>query len=126
MTDNKIIKALECCISDEPCIKTGCPLHNADMCGADTQILEKFALDLINRQKSEIERLTIRLRKAEHQLDDAMKMYNIIKTEAYKEFAELLCKIWKRYEEENISGVYIPKWVMLVYKELVGGINEKT
>ena len=55
--------------------------------------------DLINRLQAENERLIIRLRKVEHQLDDAMKMYNIIKAEAYKEFAE------KWHEELRMYGV---------------------
>ena len=39
---------------------------------------------------AENEKLKIRLRKAEHQLDDLCKMHNIIKSEAYREFAERL------------------------------------
>lgn len=56
MTDNEIIKALECCShrnEDLPC--DGCPAYNiAQMCMED---LMSDALDLINRQKAEIERL---------------------------------------------------------------------
>lgn len=54
MTDNEIIKALECCShrnEDLPC--DGCPAYNiAQMCMED---LMSAALDLINRQKLEIE-----------------------------------------------------------------------
>ena len=55
MTDNEIIIALECCIGDtdgKDCF--GCPLYEIDDCQAH---LNLAALDLINRQKSEIERL---------------------------------------------------------------------
>ena len=48
--------------------------------------------ETIIQLQAEIERLTIRLRKAEHQLDDLCKMHNIIKSEAIKEFAERLKK----------------------------------
>ena len=48
------------------------------------------ALDLINRQQAEVERLNIRLRKERHQFDDLGKMYSEIRAEAIKEFAERL------------------------------------
>ena len=54
MTDNEIIKALECCHTDvyqcEECpIKTAC--YSLDVS------LDSLALDLINRQKEEIKKL---------------------------------------------------------------------
>ena len=56
MTDNEVIKALECCShrnEDLPC--DGCPAYNiAQMCMED---LMSAALDLINRQKAENEEL---------------------------------------------------------------------
>ena len=57
MTDNEIIKALECCSKypeEQDCSE--CPLNSR---GADCLDFElgKFVLDLINRQKEEIERL---------------------------------------------------------------------
>ena len=73
MTDEQIIKALECS-----------PLNDIGGCR------KKDALDLINRQKAEIERLNIR-KKA---LTDITKNYDWkfakAKTEAIKEFAERL------------------------------------
>lgn len=84
MTDEQIIKALECC-KDREC-QTGCPrLHNnlpiEDDCRCN---LIKDALDLINRQQAEIERL-----KGWENLLKAEK-HSLIKTEAIKEFAERL------------------------------------
>ena len=93
MTDKEIIKALDCCIwgrSLSDCIKSGCPARKREGCsyylrtdddfeGVIFVELIKDALDLINRQKAEIERLqdvNIRLTKAE----------------AIKEFAERLKK----------------------------------
>ena len=88
MTDNEIIKAWECCKAEYNC--TICPLLNDSYCDIT---LATHSLDLINRQKAEIERLekdSKRLKKVQKQLDDAMKMYSTIKAEAVKEFAERL------------------------------------
>lgn len=54
MTDNDIIKALECCSSTYNC--NTCEYHNRH-CNGDLNVPLKDALDLINRQKAEIERL---------------------------------------------------------------------
>ena len=58
MTDEQIIRALECCASessDKAC--NGCPFNEAKMCDKDRFALEKYTLSLINRQKAEIEKL---------------------------------------------------------------------
>lgn len=52
MTDNDIIKALECCDTREWC--NDCPLKDNDYC---KDVLSEQSVDLINRQKAEIERL---------------------------------------------------------------------
>ena len=56
MTDNKIIKSLECLMHDN-C--EDCPYYRDDCVDRikDPIELSKCALDLINRQQSEIERL---------------------------------------------------------------------
>lgn len=82
LTDVEIVKALENCLKNE-CDK--CSFKDSEICQID---LMKLLFDLINRQNAEVERLTIRLRKVEHQLDDLCKMHNVIKAEARKEFAE--------------------------------------
>lgn len=54
MTDNDIIKALEHCSNYErleDCI--GCPLRSK----CDQNVLEKYSLDLVTRQKEEIDSL---------------------------------------------------------------------
>ena len=74
MIDHEIIKALECCCSNKlrPC--DPCPYtHN---CGNGNN-MKRDALDLINRQKAEIERFS-----------DIGKMYSEIRAEAIKEFVE--------------------------------------
>ena len=115
MTDKDIKKALECCVSDKYTC-SDCPYEDTKhIIGEEYEImpngksydawscdewLKLDLFDLINRLQAENERLTIRLRKVEHQLDDAMKMYNIIKAEAYKEFAERL----KAYKVDMYSN----------------------
>ena len=58
MTDNEIIKALECCID---CDCTDCPCNTREGC---KDIDYEAMLDLINRQKAEIEELKQELRTA--------------------------------------------------------------
>ena len=55
MTDNEIVKALECCISntDENCNKCVCSGSNVSC----VDVLLQNALDLINRQNAEKEAL---------------------------------------------------------------------
>ena len=97
MTDNEIIKALECCASECFNACDNCPFYK--QCENDEQ-LSKFALDLINRQQAEIERL----KKGCKKLVEKQKLYKDnmqatrefqieqAKAEAIKEFAEKLCK----------------------------------
>lgn len=97
MTDNEIIKALECCIKDPNCEK--CPAKDEDCFINRPQI----ALDIINRQKAEIERLK-ECPKCIYEYDGKTTEYCVqgpcsnfktveqIKSEAYKEFAKKLKK----------------------------------
>ena len=55
LTDNEIVKALEYCISNEPCYKTKCPFRIKKICGDDIKVLKKYALDLINRLQADCE-----------------------------------------------------------------------
>jgi hypothetical protein len=77
MTDNEIIKALECCSveTEEICHNKACPLIKDRRC---VTTLSRNALDLINRQQAEIERLLQKLQQPQ--------------AEAIKEFAERLKK----------------------------------
>ena len=81
MTDNEIIKALEYC-TDYPSCPTDCPLFEQPM---DCLLkLSKPTLDLINRQKAEIERLEIKIEGVQEA--NAILREHIRK--AVKEFAE--------------------------------------
>lgn len=80
MTDEQIIKALECC-AGKGCKQ--CPKNiNSAHC---IMLLMEDALDLINRQKAEIERLKI----CNEGQRDTIRIYQIGETraEAIKEFA---------------------------------------
>lgn len=85
MTDEEIIETLERCSKGDGCF--GCAkayMHSANC----IRILEAECLDLINRQKAEIERL-----KGSTVVNNIMESQRIkreAKTEAYKEFAEKL------------------------------------
>lgn len=86
MTDNEVIKAFECCpeiLSVVDCKK--CPLNKGKYGCV------RFALDLINRQQAENERLETYL---DAQIDINGDLYEdnkTAKTAAVKEFAERLC-----------------------------------
>ena len=53
MTDKEIIRALECCSSDEAMICEECPLN--EECYNDELPLAELALDIINRQQEQLE-----------------------------------------------------------------------
>ena len=95
MTDNEIIKALECC--GEPYnICAECPITNniKDDCRCGEH-LANYALDLINRQQTEIEKLKNEIQITKDAYIMLQTKNEIIKPEAIKEFAERL--------KENIS-----------------------
>ena len=55
MTDNEIIKALKCCVTYKQICPENCPMVGVRQCAVN---LRKKALDLINRQKEQIEGMT--------------------------------------------------------------------
>jgi SMC interacting uncharacterized protein involved in chromosome segregation len=55
MTDNEIIKALECCLNDETALCNKCPLKNECDDNPLDDVKARYSLDLINRQQAEIE-----------------------------------------------------------------------
>lgn len=97
-TDEEIIKVLECCAYNDGC--KGCKYSK--QCDGASYLID--ALDLINRQKSEIERLKsannekfrqwdmLAEKKKQHCADLYEEAKDILKAEAYKEFAERLKK----------------------------------
>lgn len=96
MTDNEIIKALECCANwqnDKSCEE--CPANTYGFGCANK--MAKYAIDLINRQNAEIERYKGVIKILENDIE-------IAKAEAIKEFAE---RLRERYE--SVDGQYIDR-----------------
>ena len=103
MTDEQIIKALKCCATDDGDDCSQCPYGNIVYKpgnGGCVNRCRKDALDLINRQKAEIEELRERISYLEKSIDCSRKEYNRLlqklqqaKYEAIKEFAERLKSI---------------------------------
>ena len=88
LTDNEIVKALECCID---CKCKECPCYkNIEGEMYCTEIDEEEIIDLINRQKAEIERLNIELQSMRSAANSYKWHYETAKSEAIKEFAERL------------------------------------
>ena len=87
MTDNEIIKALECCKTGDDC--KGCPycVNGLYTCG---EHFNEDMLDLINRQKAEIENMNnLVVYNATCATKLQLKLVEA-KAEAVKEFAERL------------------------------------
>ena len=125
MTDNEIIKALERCTGYPSC-PTDCPLYEQPM---DCLLkLSKPTLDLINRQKAEIERLEEEkeeLRASIEMFTEIGKMYSELKADAIKEFAERLKDYYikdKRYKRPHASTMIIFLFDLIdkLVKEMVG------
>ena len=103
MTDNDIIKALECCNYPMQ-VCNECPIPNdiRDNCKCMETLCET-ALNLIKRQQAEIERLAkgcgIITEEDENWYPPPLKTLEEIKAEAIKEFAERLRKHYDAYED---------------------------
>lgn len=127
-TDDEIVKALECCSKDVPIQNSceGCPFAGKK-CAA---FLPQTALDLINRQKVEIESLKIANEKMysankeqEAEIEalkeevNRLSFWNHIKrTAVIDEFAERLKK--KYYGRYECSHDYIRSIIDALVKEM--------
>lgn len=83
MTDNDVIKALECCIKSE-CSK--CPLKRS-FCSENVAM--EYALDLINRQNTEIAIYKNLYEDLKAENLETIKAINKCKAEAIREFVNL-------------------------------------
>lgn len=68
MTDNEIIKALECCAEDEWCCNNNCPFFEK----CSKTLMAKSSLDIINRQQAEMERLKAHINEVADKVEDKM------------------------------------------------------
>ena len=106
MTDNEIIKALECCYASGRCEE--CPLNSIGL-GCIRKV-QSHSLDLINRQQAEIERSNALIDAAEEHFSplpfkNAFDEYIVkAKSEARKEFAEELRSKARKYTEYDEGG----------------------
>ena len=105
MTDNEIIKALECCIMDNVKDCDCCPYNEIQTKTYCANRLIKDALDIINRQKAEIERLRSNIKTDFFTVTEKLKLSQSeigdIRAEAIKEFAEKLKE--KAYLDGSVS-----------------------
>lgn len=83
MTDEQIIKALECCGEIDRIFCDSCKYKNEFDC---VVALARDALDLIRRQKAEIDHFA-----------DIGKMYSEVRAEAIREFVESLKKKYENH-----------------------------
>lgn len=121
MTDNDIIKALECC-GNPYSICAECPIKDDHGCNEQ---LAKYALDIINRQQAEIEQLKFEIAKLlpegcpyATQVEVSNKLEAQIKSEAIKEFAERL-KEQKKTSTLD-SRIYTTEMINSLVKEMIG------
>ena len=101
MTDNEIIKALETCNSMSircgNCSYYQIPRKDGKSC---SEMMLDDAIDLINRQKAEIERFEKETEQTIHSIREmAFDSIKVAKSEAIKEFAE-------RLKEKKYGGTY--------------------
>lgn len=126
MTDSELIKALENSINT----------YNEKGVYVDKENLQQQVLDLIKRQKKELEAIkderAIVFKLSEEQINEVNETilksveYNErkIKAEAYKEFAEIIKDKWfdNRYDSPNVD---FDDFIDDALKELVGENNER-
>lgn len=130
-TDEEIIKALQCCIStttNKACV--GCPFNKQKLCDKDQWALERYALDLTNRQKAEIEKLKkeneILSRNADNAfqegLNECRELFEPeIKAEAYKEFAKRMSECCVSNNDLSADAyLSVTTDINCVLKEMVG------
>ena len=108
MTDNDIIKALECCPKADCDI---CPYEHRDCLGE----MYKDTIDLINRKQAKIERLEI----VEDGFIELQKLYRTAKAEAVKEFADTVLLYIPNIDGETTIKC-VEEAIKQTLKELVG------
>lgn len=101
MSDNEIIKALECCSLIQGECKE-CPCNSVMDCDCEDMLLRE-AFYLINRQKAEIERLKTNLKEAHIDIREHIARIESLK----KANEEMFADISRRYAEiESLKNAY--------------------
>ena len=110
MTDNEIIKALECCgIRNIDC--TSCPYYGKTYC------VSADALDMLNRQKAEIEMLEARLEGVQDANAILRERNEIAITKVIRRYKE---KVEQTLKSKGFWLVIIKNVLNDVEKEIVG------
>jgi len=141
LTDKDIIKALECCSKAHgvrDCISLNCPLFDKErhlyLCIHGDTDLFGISLDLINRQKAEIEKWKALAENGASAIDTNNRLvqkFAEIKTEAIKEFGKRLKSRINdsvfNYWNNNTGGYYlaedVPDEIDNLIDEMVGDNN---
>ena len=118
MTDNEIIKALECCTDESYENCNECP-YSIDTERCERMKLLEDILDLINHQKAEIEKLKNEIQITKDAYIMLQTKNEIIKSEAIKEFAERLKEIVK-FTDDTYECWEIEGYIDNLVKEMVG------
>ena len=119
MTDNEIIKALEICMRNDAAAKTyNDVLKGFEGCSCNTML---DALDVILRQKAEIERLQEECGKqsvlwSKHYESIFESAKEVVRAEALTDFAERLC-------EDRVSNDPVVIAVKTELKMMEEGVN---
>ena len=136
ISDDEIISSLEVIATTRNCSE--CKIRNCNWGDCNcSQITANAALDLINRQKAEIEELKIENKSLRSAANCYKLHYNEVRTEAYKEFAERLkneiindtayaCDSTQHsgYYDYQIKVGDIPEYIDNLVKEMEGDSNE--
>lgn len=113
-TDDEIVKAMWCCINDK-CIE--CPLSNQPKVHGCMKLTQN-ALDLIIRQKAEIESL-----KEAYAIYEETTGLKLARAETIKEFAERVKKIVHEKSFDAIAMLRIWGEIDNLVKEMTGEHN---
>lgn len=127
MTDNEIIKSMQCVIGKEM-LCSECTYQKVLPFPSCRMMCAKNALDLINRQNAEIERLNIELQSMRSAANSYKMHYEAAKSEAIKEFAERLngtiTNAINAYYNSNGGGYYLAEDVIEDIDNLVKEMTE--
>ena len=121
MTDNEIIKVLECCVSAKCICPHTCPMLKNKECLTS---LRKNALDLITRQQAEIERLQKEVNLVSMQFQDIQERQEESQAEIDKLNAENMLTMSERNAFRN-SFYEVSKQLKIAKSEAFKEFAEK-
>lgn len=125
LTDEEIIKTLECCLDISPSTCKNCPLFNiTNSTMVCSKIATKFALDLINRLQAENKRLSILAELGNTRANDCRVMRDrALKAEAEVERLKKEKDEYAYLYEKHINTAF-SHIKAEAYKECIGKVKE--